>query len=54
VFAPYWQYGRQLAINIEEDRFALSQSSVFVATVNHLLKPRSAYAAVGMYDIAVA
>jgi hypothetical protein len=54
VFAPYLQYGRQLAINIEEDRFALSQSSVFVATVNHLLMPRSAYAAVGMYDIAVA
>lgn len=53
IFCEYWQYGRQLAINIEEDRFALSQSSVFVATVNHLMKARSAFAAVGMYDIDV-
>lgn len=53
VFAPYWQYGRQLNIKIEEARFPLSQASVFVATVNHLLKARSAYAAVGKYDIAV-
>jgi hypothetical protein len=54
IFAPYWQYGRQLNIKIEEARFPLSQASVFVATVNHLLKARSSYAAVGKYDIAVA
>lgn len=53
IFAPYWQYGRQLNIKIEEARFPLSQASVFVATVNHLLKARSSYAAVGKYDIAV-
>ena len=53
IYSPYWQYGRQLQINIEEERSALSQASVLVARISHLLKARSAHASVALYDIGV-
>lgn len=53
IYAPYWKYGRKRAITIEQDRSALSQTTVFVATVRHALKARGAGAAAGSYDIIV-
>ena len=53
IYCPFWQYGRQLDINIEEARYPLSQASVFVARISHLLKARSADASVALYDIGV-
>lgn len=51
VYAPYWKYGRKRAINIETERYALSQALVFVATVRHAFKARGAGAAAGTYNI---
>lgn len=53
VYAPYCQYGRQLRVNVEQQRLPMSQTTVFVATVNHGFAVRSEYAAVMMYDINV-
>ena len=53
VYAPYWQYGRQVNINIEEVRDPFSQTTTFVAAISHLLMKRGAYASVGMFNIGV-
>ena len=53
IYAPYWKYGRKRAITIEQDRFAMSQSTVFVATVRHAFKARGAGAAAGSYNVTV-
>ena len=54
VYAPYWQYGRQVQITIEEEKRPMSQASIFVAAVSHLFVSRSAGASTILYDIAVA
>jgi hypothetical protein len=53
VYAPYWKYGRKRAVAIEQDRSALEQTTVFVATVRHAFKDRGAGAAAISYDITV-
>lgn len=53
VYAPYWQYGRKRQVSIETERYALSGSTAFVASVRHVLKARGAGAAVGKYNILV-
>jgi hypothetical protein len=53
VYAPHWLYARKRALTIETERYALSGSTVFVASVRHAFMARGANAAVGRYNIKV-
>jgi phage head maturation protease len=53
VHAPYWQYGRKRALQIESARDIYSGATVFVASARHILVARGAGAAAATYDILV-
>ena len=53
IYAPYWQYGRSRAVNIELERHAQSQATVVVLSVAHALKARGEDAACGARNVGV-